>query len=214
MIHTDDTPIRVRDRTRDGTTRTGRIWVYVGDANHPGTVYDATPGRSRDGPQTFLKGFTGHVPADAFGGYDGLYATGATGVACGTHARRTFHEARDSDSRRSLEALARIRVLYDIEGRAKPMARDDRRSLRQREATPVLAAFGVWLGTLRAEVLPKSPIGQAVGYALNQWAALNRYVADGDLAIDNNAAERALRGIAVGRNYAQSRAMRSCAGHA
>jgi hypothetical protein len=173
--------------------------VYAGDANNPYTVYDATPSRSRDGPQTFLAGYRGYLQADAFGGYDGLYATGATEVACWAHTRRKFHEARDSDSRLSLEALARIRVLYDVEDRAKPLASDDRVSLRRREAVPVLAAFGKWLEALRGEVLPKSPIGQAVGYALNQWKALNVYVADGDLAIDNNAAERALRGVAVGR---------------
>jgi transposase len=198
VLHTDDTPVPVQDRTRE-RTRTGRIWVYLGDADNPDTVYDATPSRSRDGPLTFLKGFTGYLQADAFGGYDGLYATGATEVACWAHARRKFHDAKDSDSRLSLEALARIRLLYDIEDRARPMTSDDRRSLRQREAIPVLAALGTWLKALRSEVLPKSPIGQAVTYALNQWRALNRYVEDGDLAIDNNAAERALRGVAVGR---------------
>jgi transposase len=198
VIHTDDTPVPVQDRTRD-RTRTGRIWVYLGDAGHPYTIYDATPSRSRDGPQAFLKGFTGYLQADAFGGYDGLYATGATEVACWAHARRKFHEARDSDSRLSLEALARIRVLYDVEDRAKAMAAGGRLALRQREAVPVLRALGEWLGSLRSRALPKSPIGQAVTYALNQWAALNRYVEDGDLAIDNNAAERALRGVAVGR---------------
>ncbi|AMV23929.1 Transposase IS66 family protein [Gemmata sp. SH-PL17] len=198
VIHTDDTPVPVLDRTRN-RTRTGRIWVYVGDARNPYIVYDATPSRSRDGPQTFLKGYKGYVQADAFGGYDGLYATGATEVACWAHARRKFVEAQESDTRRSLEALAFIRRLYDTERSAQELDRDNRWSRRQRESVPVLHALGTWLDATRAEVLPKSPLGQAITYARNQWAALNVYVTDGDLAIDNNAAERALRGVAVGR---------------
>jgi transposase len=198
VIHTDDTPVPVQDRTRN-RTRTGRIWVYVGDPANPYIVYDATPSRSRDGPQTFLRGFTGYVQADAFGGYDGLYATGAAEVACWAHVRRKWYDARDSDPRLAHAALARIRALYDIEDRAKTLTAADRAALRRREAVPVLIAFGDWLEAIRPGVLPRSPIGQALTYATNQWAALNVYVTDGDLAIDNNAAERALRGVAVGR---------------
>jgi transposase len=198
VVHTDDTPVRVRDTTR-GRTRTGRIWVYLGDALHPYTAYDATPSRSRDGPQAFLTGFTGYVQADAFGGYDGLYATGATEVACWAHARRKFVEARDSDTRLSLDALAHIRRLYDVERRGRDLDCDGRRALRQHASVPVLRAFRDWLDARRGAVLPKSPLGAALTYALNPWDALNVYVTDGDLAIDNNAAERALRGVAVGR---------------
>jgi transposase len=198
VIHTDDTPVPVQDRTRD-RTRAGRIWVYVGDSAHPYTVYDATPSRSRDGPQTFLAGFRGFLQADAFGGYDGLYATGAVEVACWAHARRKWYDARDSDPRLAHEALARIRALYDVEDRAKTLTAADRAELRGRESVPLLASLGDWLDGIRPRVLPKSPIGQALTYATNQWAALNVYVTDGGLAIDNNAAERALRGVAVGR---------------
>jgi hypothetical protein len=198
VVHTDDTPVPVLDRELD-RTRTGRIWVYLGDANNPHIVYDATPGRSRDGPQSFLKDFKGFVQADAFGGYDGLYATGAREVACWAHARRKFVEAEPSDSRLSLEAIALIRRLYDVERRAKALGSDDRLSLRQRESVPALRAIGEWLDARRAGALPKSPLGVAITYATNQWAALNVYATDGDLAIDNNAAERALRGVAVGR---------------
>jgi transposase len=198
VIHTDDTPVPVLDRTRD-RTRTGRIWVYLGDATNPYIVYDATPSRSRDGPQTFLAIYKGYLQADAFGGYDGLFATGATEVACWAHARRKFVEARDSDSRLSLEAVAYIRRLYDVERKAKELEGDNRLSLRQRESVPVLRALREWIESKRASVLPKSPLGAAITYATNQWAALNVYVTDGELAIDNNAAERALRGVAIGR---------------
>jgi transposase len=198
VIHTDDTPVPVQDR-KHRRTRTGRIWVYVGDANNPYVVYDATPSRSRDGPQSFLKGYRGYVQADAFGGYDGLYATGAVEVACWAHARRKFVESRESDSQLSLEVLALIRRLYDAEGQAKRLSSGERLSLRQRESVPVLRVLGDWLRAKRVSVLPKSPLGTAITYALNQWEALNRYAEAGDLAIDNNAAERALRGVAVGR---------------
>lgn len=198
VVHTDDTPVPVLDRDRD-RTRTARIWVYVGDAAHPYTVYDATPSRARDGPQAFLKDFKGFVQADAFGGYDGLYATGATEVACWAHARRKFVEARDTDPVRCDHALAAVRALYAVERRGRELTSDARRSLRQAESGPVLRALGEWLDTTRPAALPKSPLGQAITYALNQWAALNVYATDGDLAIDNNPAERALRGVAVGR---------------
>lgn len=198
VIHTDDTPVPVLDRDRD-RTRTARIWVYVGDPAHPYTVYDATPSRSRDGPQAFLQDFTGFVQADAFGGYDGLYDTGATEVACWAHARRKFVDARPTDPARCDHALAAVRRLYAVERRGRERTSDERLSLRQRESVPVLRELGEWLEATRRDVLPKSPLAQAITYALNQWAALNVYVTDGDLAIDNNAAERALRGVAVGR---------------
>lgn len=147
VIHTDDTPAPVQDRVRD-RTRTGRIWVYVGDAAHPHTVYDATPSRSRDGPLAFLKGFAGYLQADAFGGYDGVYATGAVEVACWAHARRKWYDARDSDPRLARQALARIRALYDVEERGKELPAVDRAELRRRDAAPLLVAFADWLAAI------------------------------------------------------------------
>ncbi len=154
---------------------------------------------SKSTPKSFLKDFRGYLQADAFGGYDGLYSTGATEVACWAHARRKFVEAEPSDSRLSLEALALVRRLYDVERQAKELDSDNRLSLRQEKSVPVLRAIKEWLDARRASVLPKSPLGAAITYATNQWQALNVYLSDGNLAIDNNAAERALRGVAVGR---------------
>jgi len=196
VIHTDDTPVRLLHP--DGP-KTGRVWVYLGDAGHPYTVYEATSSRKRDGPQTFLRDFKGYLQADAFGGYDGVYARGVTEVACWAHARRKFVEAESTEPVRAAEALARIRLLYDAEEQARQLAPAKRAELRQREAVPLLQSFQQWLNELQNQVLPKSPLGQALTYMRNQWAALNVYVTDGDLAIDNNAAERALRGTAVGR---------------
>lgn len=114
VLHTDDTPVEVLEPGR-GQTRTGRFWVYVGDADHPLTVFDYTPSRSRDGPREFLKGWSGFLQADAFGGYDGIYAGQAGGavteVACWAHARRKFYEARTSDAALATAALAYIRLL-------------------------------------------------------------------------------------------------------
>jgi transposase len=206
VIHTDDTPVEVLEPGR-GETRTGRFWVYVGDADHPLTVFDYTPSRSRDGPREFLKDWSGFLQADAFGGYDGIYAGQVGGqvteAACWAHARRKFYDARTSDAAMSAQALAYIRLLYDVEKEAKDLPAAQRQALRQQRAVPRLEQFGQWLHAQQAAqggpVLPKSPIGQAITYALNQWSALNVYVTDGDLAIDNNASENALRRVALGR---------------
>jgi hypothetical protein len=206
VIHTDDTPVDVLDRNRS-QTRTGRFWVYLGDAEHPHTVFAYTPSRSRDGPMQFLTGWSGYLQADAFGGYDGIYAGQAGGrvteVACWAHARRKFHEARNSDAAASTQALAYIRLLYDVEVQAKGLPASERQRLRQELAVLRLRQFKEWLESRQASrggpILPKSPMGQAITYALNQWDALCVYTTDGALAIDNNASENALRRVAIGR---------------
>ena len=231
VIHTDDTPVKVLDRGRT-QTRTGRFWVYLGDPDHPYTVFAYTPSRSRDGPMAFLRDWGRdervYLQADAFGGYDGIYAGEAGGrvteVACWAHARRKFYDAQSSDPATGAQALAHIRLLYDVETQAKKETKQaaklapangtsDRRGhellaehrlrLRQEQAVPRLAQFRAWLESQQAErgggVLPKSPMGQAIQYTLNQWDALCVYTMDGRLAIDNNASENALRRVAVGR---------------
>jgi len=218
VICTDDTPVDVLDPALDHT-RTGRFWVYVGDALHPYTVFTYTPNRSRDGPRQFLKGWSGYLQADAFGGYDGIYAGDAGGrvieVACWAHARRYFYEARKTDAAGSTQGLAYVRLLYDVEDEAlrqftgqsegeehRPLSAI-RYALRQEFAVPRLQKFKEWLESQQAErggpVLPKSPMGQAITYALNQWEALCVYTTNGDLAIDNNASENANRRVALGR---------------
>jgi transposase len=146
--------------------------------------------------------------ADAFSGYDALYLPKAPGdaasiieVACNAHARRKFYQARTSDAARSHQALAYYGQLYEIERRAKELELEDerRRQLRQELALPILEQFRRWLETERAEVLPKSPMGEAIGYTLNNWSALIRYTEAGYLSIDNNVAEREMKRIAIGR---------------
>lgn len=199
VIHTDDTPLPVLDKQRT-KTRTGRMWVYIGDRQHPYTVYDYTASRKRDGPAEFLKDFAGYLQADAFAGYDGIYLEqDVQEVACWSHARRKLIDAQSSDPQRSVTAAAWIRKLYDVEKEARDRKAPERKVLRQEKAKPLLDGFGEWLREESKRVLPKSPIGQAISYTLSNWEALNRYLGDGDLAIDNNAAERALRGVVLGR---------------
>jgi hypothetical protein len=191
----------------------GRLWVQVGDAAHPGLVYFYSPNREGQWPQTFLKGYDGFLQADAYTGYDALFASGAVvEVGCWAHARRKFFEAQMTDPEGALYALAVIRQLYAVERQAAeqvaelrlPRAEAEtlRLRLRQAQSVPLLKSFGEWLDKQAAVLLPKSPLAEAVGYARNQWAALQVYTTAGFLEIDNNAAERALRAVAIGRkNY-------------
>jgi len=203
VVQTDDTPVPVLDPELP-RTRTGRIWTYVGDALHPYTVYDYTPDRCRDGPDEFLKDFHGYLQADAYSGYDQIYKEperGITEVACMAHARRKYFEAQSSDVMRSMVMLAYFHLLYDVEREAREKQLDaaGRLALRRERSQPMLDDIKAYLERERPKVLPKSPIGQAIAYTLSNWEALVRYSKDGDLEIDNNGAERSLRGVAVGR---------------
>jgi hypothetical protein len=174
--------------------------VCIGDVRNPYVVYDYTPRRTRDGPERFLKGFRGYLQADAFSGYEGLCAgPDVTEVACWAHVRRKFFDSRTSAPVLAHAALARIRQLYKIEAAAEGFSAADRRALRQRESVPLLTAFGEWLTEQGRLALPKSPLGQAIGYARANWEALCRYPECGELSIDNNLAERMLRAQALGR---------------
>jgi transposase len=205
VIHTDDTPVKLQELVTH-LLSTARLWVYLGDAAHPYNVFDFTVNRKRDGPQQFLANYQGYLHADAFSGYDGLYlpdphtaAARIIEVACNAHARRKFYEARGSDALRSHQALAYYRQLYELERAAKDFNDAQRLQMRQDLAVPILGQFHTWLEAQQPEVLPKSPMAEALGYALNNWAALVRYTEAGFLAIDNNVAEREMKRIAIGR---------------
>lgn len=202
VIGTDDTSVKVLD-DKLPFARTGRIWPYYGDRDHPVILYDYTATRARAGPEEFLKGYRGYLQADAYGGYDAFFkdpARGLTEVGCWAHARRYFHKALESDQPHMGPALLLIAQLYRGEKQAGPLRAEDRLRLRQLQSKPILDKLQNYLLEIEAEVLPKSPEGRAVRYALKNWTALTRYCDDGDLSIDNNATERAIRGVAVGRN--------------
>jgi transposase len=200
VIQSDDTGILVQDRQHQNGSRRSFLWAYLGDRGE--VVFDFTQGRGREGPRLFLGDYRGYLQADAYSGYDVIYATGrVTEVACWAHARRGFFDALEKDKENATNALAAIRILYDVERQARDqkLLADARRELRQQQAKPVLDAMQPWLKALKVNALPKSPMGQAIGYALRQWDALNRYLNDGRLEIDNNGVERQIRSVAVGR---------------
>lgn len=199
VIHTDDTQVKLIDQSLR-STRLARFWAYLGDRRSPYTVYDFTEDRRRDGPATFLRGFSGYLQADAYSAYDGIYLDSrapVVEVACWAHCRRYWHKARESAPEAAHRALAWITQLYEVERATADFNARARHAARQEHAVPLLAEFGQWLEG--QAFLPKSLIGQAATYTCNQWTALNRYVEDGELSIDNNAAERAMRPVAIGR---------------
>jgi transposase len=199
VIHTDDTTVPIQ-APGEKQCRKGRIWCYLGDETNPYTVYDYTPSRGRDGPAKWLAGFSGYLQADAYGGYDGIFAGGdVVEVACWAHARRKFYDAQDSDGKRAAQMLGLIGELYAIEREAKDADDGARLALRAERSVPVLAQIKDWLDTEGEAVLPRSPLGQAITYARNQWTALSTYTTQGFLNIDNNASERALKRVAIGR---------------
>src|SRR5262245_25278025 len=204
-LHTDDTTVKMQELVTH-LLSTARLWAYLGDAAHPYNVFDFTVNRKRGSPQQFLANYRGYLHADAFSGYDGLYLPDPRTahariieVACNAHARRKFYDARRSDALRAHQALAYYRQLYELERTAKDFSDTQRLQMRQELAVPILGQFHAWLTAQRPEVLPKSPLGEAIGYALNNWAALGRYTEAGFLAIDNNISEREMKRIAIGR---------------
>jgi transposase len=204
ILATDDTPVKVLDRTRT-KTRTGNVWTYVGDDAHPLIVYDYTAGRARAGPEAFLEDYAGYLQADALAVYDELFNPQRPKLiwelGCWAHARRYFVEAQDTSPALAVIAVAHIKALYGIEKDAagRKLHGEALVAWRKEHSVPVLDAFRKWLTGQVIMVLPKSPIAAAIGYTLSNWTALGRYVEDGDLVLDNNRSERALRGIAVGR---------------
>lgn len=204
VVGTDDTPVKVLDRMLPHTRR-GRFWPYVGDRGHPAVVYDYTPTRERAGPEQFLKSYRGYLQADAYAAYDSFFidpARGLVEVGCWAHARRHAYNARENEPTRMGAVLAYVAQLYALEKRARRCGihGEALRLLREQTSRPVLEQLHTYLLKIKDELLPKSEAGQAVAYMLKNWAALTRYLDDGDLPIDNNHTERSLRGVAVGRN--------------
>jgi transposase len=198
-IHTDETRVPIQS-PGEIRCRNGRIWTYIGDRDHAYIVYDYTPDRTRAGPANWLRNYQGYLQADAYGGYDGIYSGGQVKeVACWAHARRKFFEAKETDARRAAQMLTFVRELYAIENEAKELNDVERLALRQAQSVPALGRIKAWLDEESQVVLPRSEMGLAIQYALNQWNALVVYTTEGYLNIDNNAAERALKRVAIGR---------------
>jgi len=205
-IHADDTPVPVLD-PGSGKTKTGRLWVYVrddrpaGSTDPPAAWYRYTKTREGAHAKRHLAQFQGALQADGFAGFNTLYESGTIReVGCWAHARRKFYDLHEATkSPLAAEALDRIQVLYAIEERMRGRPPDERRSVRQAQAAPLLDQFHQWLIATLGKVSAKSEIASAINYSLKRWTALTRYSDDGLLEIDNNAAERALRGPVLSR---------------
>lgn len=204
VIGADDTTVRVQDPSLPGKMRTGRFWLYRGREDNPYNVFDFTESRGRNGPASFLKDFRGHVTVDAYGVHEGVYL-GATdriyAACCNSHARRKFNEAKPNDPVAAAHALSLYQGLYDIEDRCHDFSAADRLELRQQESVAIMNELHDWLIQKSSDprVLPKSSIGKAVRYALNQWDELSVFLGDGAIPIDNNQTEGELRSLTIGR---------------
>jgi transposase len=208
-LHADDTTVPVLDV---GRTRTGRLWTYVRDdrpfagADPPAAAYFYSPDRRGEHPEEHLASWAGLMQADAYAGYDRLYEAGRrpgriVEAACWAHARRKFFDlARLNKAPIAIETVARIDALFAIERDINGLPPDERRQVRHERSRPRVEALGVWLRQQHARLSPNNQVAKAIAYSLNAWDALCRFLDDGRLCMTNNAAERALRCIAVGRN--------------
>jgi hypothetical protein len=215
VIHGDDTSVKLRVAGVK-KTRKAHLWVNIGDADYPYVVFDFTADYTAAGPEGFLKGYRGYLQADALAQYEGLYGPdGVKHVCCLAHARRKFVAAAEGGNAAAHTALEWIGQLYAVEKELPPLLppgdgpaaqeqrrqrEEQRQQIRQQRSGPILTELKKWLDEQRPRALPKTPLGQAIGYARNNWEALQRYAEQGYLAIDNNLSERTLRMIALGRN--------------
>src|SRR5215467_2458494 len=208
-LHADDTPVPVL-APGQGKTKTGRLWTYVrddrpaGDTAAPAVWFTYSPDRKGEHPERHLKKFRGTLQADAYAGFNQLYEDGRiTQAACWAHVRRHFYDLEQAQaSAVAREALARIGALYGIEEQIRGKPPDQRRDVRQVEAKPLVDSLRQWFEATLSKLSRKSETTVAIRYALSRWSALTRYIEDGHIEIDNNAAERSLRGVALGRkNY-------------
>ena len=206
VLHGDDTPVPVLAAGL-GKTKTGRLWTYVregrphGSSQPPAAVFFYSPDRKGEHPQKHLRSFTGVLHADGYAGFNAVFDSGkVTEAACWAHVRRKFFdEHANKPSATTAEALDRIGALYSIEDTIRGKPPDERQRVRRDMARPPLDAFRAWVEATLPRLSAKTELAKAMRYALGRWTALSRYIDDGTLEIDNNAAERSIRGIALGR---------------
>lgn len=208
-LHADDTPVPVL-APGQGKTKIGRLWTYVrddrpaGDKAPPAVWFAFSPDRKGEHPGRHLKEFRGTLQADAYAGFEKLYENGRIQeAACWAHVRRKFYDLHVAHaSPAAKEAIERIAALYAIEDEIRERPPDERKQVRNRRAQPLLESLRQWFEATLPKLSRKSDTTAAIRYALFRWEALVRYCDDGCIEIDNNAAERALRAVALGRkNY-------------
>lgn len=209
-LHGDDTPVPVL-APGAGKTKTGRLWVYLRDERPhagpapPAVVYRYSADRKGEHPRQHLAPFRGFLHADGYAGFGALYrADGGKPAAvaevfCWSHVRRKFHDLHLTGSPLAKEALDRIGRLFDIERAAHGLPPDMRRRIRQFRAVPLVDDLAGFLDATLPRLSSKSELASAIRYARSRWEELTRYLADGRLELSNNAAERAIRPLALGR---------------
>ena len=217
-LHGDDTTVPILAK---GQTVTGRVWVYVrddqpfGGKDPPAALFYASRDRTREHPERHLAGYAGILQADAFEGYNRLYLPerkpGVVEALCWSHARRKFFELADiaANARRgdnappispiALEAVKRIDALFAVEREINGLLAATRLAARQEKSAPLVVAFEGWMRAERAKLSRHAAIAKAIDYLLTRWPAFTRFLEDGRICLSNNAAERALRGLALGR---------------
>jgi transposase len=197
VVQVDATPLTVLDRDKPGGSKRGHMYAMLGDDTW--VVYDYRPTGEGTGPCEFLGLREGWIQADAGGAFDPLFSLGrAKEAGCWSHARRYFVQALDTDKRAAI-AVKWIQDLFMVERAAADRSPEDRLAIRREKSQQILKDLKAWIADTWPATLPKSPLGKALTYAVNQWTPLNRFLEDGRLPIHNNACERALRKIAVGR---------------
>jgi transposase len=201
-LHADETPVAQLDPGA-GKTKRAYLWAYRSNGlavGPPIVVFDYQTSRSGSHARSFLAGWQGHLMVDDYSGYKALFASGITELGCLAHARRKFFELfAANQSPIAKEALDRIAKLYAIEQAGREIEVEARQELRRREAKPVLDEFFQWLFATRQRVADGSGTARAIDYSLKRWPALVRYADSGDLPIDNNPVENAIRPIAIGK---------------
>ena len=207
-LHVDDTTVPVLAKTK---TRTGRLWVYVrddrpfGGQGPPAALFEYSPTRHGEHPRKHLAAWSGIMQADAFAGYNELYAAERKPApiieaACWAHGRRDFFDLAKLDKAPiAAEIVRRIDELFAIERAINGKPPDERRAVRQERSKPLVVALEAYLGEQRARLSPKNDLAKAIRYMLTRWTSFTRFLDDGRICLSNNAAERALRGVAVGR---------------
>ena len=203
-LHADETPLKVMDENKKGTTHRGYYWVYH-NSREKMVLFDYRTGRGREGPDDILKDYKGYLQTDGYAVYEDFdKRQGITLLHCMAHARRKFTDALESDRARAGHALAMFGQLYAAERSITDgaLTGDAIMQLRQQQSVPVLDALKEWMANEYPKVLPKSPVGQAIAYCLPRWGKLCIYTSDAKLNIDNNPVENAIRPVAIGRkNY-------------
>lgn len=200
-VQVDETPVRVQDPDVSGKCGTGWLWVF--GAPGQDVIFEFHPGRGKEFAQQLLGGFKGYLQRDGYGVYGSLAKDDLDliPVGCWAHARRKFVEALEDQRDEALAIVNEVRRLYMVErhARAEGLAAEQRHHLRQQLSLPILTSLQPLIQSVKERVLPQSPLGKAARYCLAEWAALNRYLSDGRLEIDNNLTENAIRPSAVGK---------------